>query len=80
MRLYGKHATEEEIVKEISRLLLGDHNTRQEPLPVSDAARALGYCRTNIYKYVKMAVEKYHLLAYDKNGRIMHDNLVAEWK
>ena len=71
LRLYGRRTTEEEIVKEISRLLLGDDTRKQEPLSVSDAARALGYCRNSIYKYVKMAVEKYHLLEYDNNRRIV---------
>jgi hypothetical protein len=71
LRLYGRRTTEEEIVKEISRLLLGDDARKQEPLSVSDAASALGYCRTSAYKYVKKAVEKYHLLEYDNNGRIV---------
>lgn len=70
MRLYGKHATEEEITNEVSRLLLGDADRRQVSLTVSDAARTLGYTRSTIYFYVKKAVEKYHTLEYDNNGRI----------
>lgn len=70
MRLYGKKATEEEITNEISKLLLGDSDRRQIPLTVSDAARTLGYTRSAIYFYVKKAVEKYHLLQYDPNGRL----------
>jgi Mn-dependent DtxR family transcriptional regulator len=71
MRLYGNRVIEEEMAKEVSRLLLGDPNTRQEPLSVSEAARALGYSRNTVYRYVKKAVEKYHLLGYDNNGRIV---------
>lgn len=70
MKLYGKHATEEEITKEISRLLLGDPYRRQAPLTISDAARTLGYTRSTIYFYVKKAVEKYHILEYDDSRRI----------
>jgi hypothetical protein len=69
MRLYGKKSTEEEIAREISRLLLGDQDRREGPISVTDAARTLGYTRATVYNYVKKAVEKYHMLEY-KNGRI----------
>lgn len=68
-RLYGKSATEEDIAREISRLLLGDQDGRQDPLSVTDTARALGYTRTTVYNYVRKAVEKYKTLEY-KNGKI----------
>lgn len=68
-RLYGKKSTEEDIVKEISRLLLGDPERYQDPLSVTDTAKTLGYTRTTVYNYVKKAVEKYKTLEY-KNGRI----------
>lgn len=69
MRLYGKSATEEEIAKEVSRLLLGDPDRRQPPTSVTETARMLGYTRATIYEYVKKAVTKYHTLEY-KDGRI----------
>lgn len=68
-RLYGKNATEEEIIKEVSRLLLGDFERRQDPISVADTAKMLGCSRDTVYSYVKKAVEKYHILEY-KNGRI----------
>ena len=68
-RLYGKSVTEEEIVNEVSRLLLGDCERRQDPLSVTDAARILGCSRETVYSYVKKAVEKYHILEYN-NGKI----------
>jgi len=70
MRLYGKNATEEEVTREVSRLLLGDWERRQSPMSVTDTARMLGYARTTIYDYIKKAVEKYHILEY-KDGKVV---------
>jgi predicted DNA-binding protein YlxM (UPF0122 family) len=68
MRLYDKRATEEQITKEVTRLLLGD--TEQYPLSVSEVAATLGYSRDNVYNYVKKAV-KNGLLEYGKNGYLV---------
>lgn len=74
MRLYGKRASEEEFAREVSRLLLGDPLKRTYPLPVSHIARTLGYTRETIYRYIRKAVKKYHLLEYDDRGRIVVPN------
>lgn len=73
MRLYGKRATEEEITKEISVLLLGQKN--DEVLSVQDVATRLGYARPSVYGYVKKGV-RMGLLAYGYDGKLSIPNNV----
>ncbi|MGC1709848.1 MAG: helix-turn-helix domain-containing protein [Nitrosotalea sp.] len=69
LRLYGKRATQEEIIKEILRLLRGDREKGEDPLSVGDIADRLGFVRSNVYCYTRKAA-KAGLMEYDNSRRL----------
>lgn len=78
MRLYGKRATESQIINEIVRLLLGSANER--PLTVEEIGPILGCHKATVYAYIKKAA-KSGLLTYHGNNRLViptnnRDNII----
>jgi len=51
IKLYGKKAPQEKIIKEIRDLLEGNA-TRPYPLTVAEIAKVLGVCRKTVYNYI----------------------------
>lgn len=68
LRLYGKPSSKDLICREISKLLLGDSNKNQDPISKADIGRKLGYGRTQIHEYCKLA-EKLGYLEIDEDGK-----------
>lgn len=58
IKLYGKPATEDEIISEVVRLLLGDAERKIDPMSVSDVMRQLGCNRQTVYNYREKAIAK----------------------
>lgn len=52
MKLYGKKATQDDILEEINRLLYAKGN-RPYPLKPSEIANAIGMSRQSVYNYIK---------------------------
>ena len=69
LRLYGKRATQEQIMQEILRLLRGDREKGEDPLSIIDIADRLGFTRSNVYRYTRKAV-KAGLLEYENPRRL----------
>lgn len=58
IRLYGKRATEKEIIDEIVRLHFGNLKKQQKPLGYSEIARKMGITRPTVYHFRKLAIKQ----------------------
>jgi len=68
LRLYGKPATQEEIAKEVSKLLLGDLRRQIMPKNITEIGRAMAYSRDTVYYYKNLAIDL-KFLELDQDGK-----------
>ncbi len=61
LKLYGKKATQDDILDEINRLLYAKGN-RPYPLKPSEIAKAIGISRQSVYNYIKKLSERGNMI------------------
>ena len=59
LKLYGKKATQNDILEEVNRLLYAKGN-RPYPLKPSEVAKAIGMSRQSVYNYIKKQSKQGH--------------------
>ena len=68
LRLYGKPASQEDIAKEVSKLLLGNMRRGIMPKSMTEISRTIAYSRDTIYVYKNLAIELGYL-ELDQDGK-----------
>ncbi len=67
-KLYGKRATEQELLSEITSLLTG--HSRPYPLRPTEIAQILGVSRQTIYQYIKILISQ-NVICKDSKGQLI---------
>ena len=70
LKLYGKRATQDDILEEIYRLLY-TKGERPYPIRPTEIAKVLGVCRQTVYSYIKKLSKKEEydaIVTYKKEG------------